>query len=198
MRWVATAGAIATRVRTRSMIPPPTAGARWRRFRRHAIIWPSPRSAGAFMPLAAASTEIMHAISTLTKIRKNTPGRREPPISPRAAGPRERAGSSARPLLGGRRRTDARHLPPGRGLRPKKRSLDEPHPHADAAPRPGRRGPRRAHVRHFWRPDARRLLLGGERGFHTVAPLGDFCLTRTWSGEVGEREHSGTSDAFLR
>ena len=36
----------------------------------------SPRSAGAFMPLAAASTEILHAISRLTKptIRKTTAG----------------------------------------------------------------------------------------------------------------------------
>ena len=120
------------------------------------------------MPLAAASTGIMRAISMLTKSTtlRATAGSGFRPFPRRAAGSQRRCCKDASSWSAAK---GDWHLPSGRGLRPQERPLDESRPHADAASRTGRRGPRRAHLRHFWRPDPRRLLLVGERDFHTVS-----------------------------
>ena len=59
-------------------------------------------------------------------------------------------------------------------IRSRDRSLDESRPHANATPWAGGCDLRRAHVRDFRRPDAWRLVLGGERDFHALAPAGGF------------------------
>ena len=85
---------------------------------------------------------------------------------------RDRSGGAARTHLRGRRRGADWHLPSGRGLRPQERPLERNlRPHADAAPRTGApRSTPGTHLRHFsWWPDPRRLVLVGERDFHTVS-----------------------------